>query len=145
VSWRSISTNEVLAEFTPQETASLDRIQGVATSLAGILDRAVNSAWDSIRAGGNTAGPAGTIPDQLRSQVITIARWKWLVSFPQLKMLQTDARKQAAKDAEDLLQLISSQNPDRPRVVGPDSASPLQSPSFSHGRHREFKQNTQDG
>jgi hypothetical protein len=90
----------------------------------------VNAARGNIVAGGNQLGPAGTIPDQLRSEVIAIARWKWLNSFPQIKSMQTAARKDAAKEAQDLLNLVASNKADRPRVEIPDgsTAIPTKSP-----------------
>ena len=143
--WSTIATTDILSEFTPQEQVSLNAIQGVSTALAAILSRVVNAARDSILAGGNPISPtAATIPDQVRTEIIAIARWKWLISFPQLKNLQTDARKQAAADAEALLQLIASQKSDRPRVVGPDGTSPLTMPAIK--KHcRMMTDRTQEG
>lgn len=126
MAWSTIAADEVLQEFTPQEKAALETIQGASTQLAAILARVVNSARGNILAGGNVLdATASTIPDQLRTEIIALARWKWLTSFPQLKSLQTDARKQAADDAQALLQLIASRKPERPRVEQPDGTSPV--------------------
>lgn len=107
MSWSTIAATEVLQEFTPQEQAALNAIQGASTQLAAILARAVNAARGHIIAGGNATGPDGTIPDQVRSDVIAIARWQWLISFPQLKALQTDARKAANDEAQKTLKEIN--------------------------------------
>jgi len=119
MSWNTIATAEVLNEFTQAEQATLANIQGGGSSLAGILTNVVNAARGSIVAGGNQLGPDHTIPDQLRSEVIALARWKWLNSFPQMKNLQTPARKDAATEAQDLLNLVASNKADRPRVELP--------------------------
>ena len=129
--WSTINTSEVMNGFTPGELATLSGIQGSADVLTEKLNLAVRAARGSIVAGGNPLDAApDTIPDQLRNAVLDVARWKWLISFPTLKTYQTDARKSAAKDAEDLLNLIASQKADRPRVETPDGTSPLTSPSF---------------
>ena len=134
--WSTIQATEVLEEFTPAETATLNNIQGAATNLAGILNRVVAAVRGSIQAGGNPLGDAATIPDQLRGEVVALARWKWLASFPQLKSLQTPARKEAADKADDLLKLIASQKSDRPRVAGPDGVAPVNAAQKVSGNPR---------
>lgn len=112
MSWSTITTTpatEVLQEFTPDELSLLNTISGATTNLSSILVRVVAEARGAIRAGGYELGSAGTLPDQVRNQVIDLARWRWLVAFPQLKPLQTDARKAAAEKAEELFRLISTQ------------------------------------
>ncbi|MDE2098229.1 MAG: hypothetical protein KGL39_13320 [Patescibacteria group bacterium] len=108
MAWRPITTTQVLAEFTPQETAALNAIQGVATALNQILTDTVGEFVGAMNAAGYAVNTDGTIPDQLRRQVIARARWGWLISFPQLKSLQTDGRKKAADDAAAMLEKVAA-------------------------------------
>jgi hypothetical protein len=84
----------------------------------------------SIKAGGNQLDFTSdtTIPDQLADETIAIARWRWLSSFPALKAFKTDERKKANDDALALLERISSQSADRPRVELPAVADSTPSP-----------------
>lgn len=119
MSWNPLASSDVLNEFTPVEQATLNGLQGAAGNLDAIVANVINAVRGSIVAGGNQLGPVATVPDQLRSEVIAIARWKWLASFPQLKSLQTDARRIAAQDAQALVNLVSSEKADRPRIEIP--------------------------
>jgi hypothetical protein len=107
--WSAIATTDVLQEFTPAEAAALNAIQNATSNLAGVLTRTVAEARGSIRAGGYALDADGTIPDQLRSHVIALARWRWLISFPQLKPLQTEFRKAAAEEATKKLDQTANQ------------------------------------
>lgn len=107
MSWNTITSDEVLAEFTPQEQAALKNIQQAVDNLPGILARIVNQARSSILAGGGRLDALNTIPDQLRPEVIDMARWRWLVSFPTLKTLQTKERKDAADEAKKTLKEVA--------------------------------------
>jgi len=101
MSWISITVDAVLQEFTPQEQAAINGIQGAETNLAGVLARVVNGWRGSISAGGNPLGEAGTIPEQVIEDVIAEARWRWLTGMPALKPLQTGGRKDLYEDAKD--------------------------------------------
>jgi hypothetical protein len=93
--WNTLTDLDVLAEgFNASELNALKAIQG-ADNLAAIVGAVVNSLRGSIIAGGNRLDQPGLIPDQLRQEAIDIARWRILVSFPQLKMLQTAERRDA--------------------------------------------------
>lgn len=107
MSWETIAADDVLEEFTPSEKAAINAVQGADTNLAGILKRAVSSARGSIVAGGNPMGPDGTVPEQIIPDVIAIARWRWLVSLPALKALQTKERKDLADDGKLTLKEIA--------------------------------------
>lgn len=128
MSWSTIDASEVLEQFTPQEQVSLQTIQGNSTALASILLKAVKSARAYIDAGGNQLDAEGTIPDQFRQEVIDIARWRWLVSFPKLKQLQTDERKDAYTDALKTLRSVSKKNSEY-RVELPAAATAETNPS----------------
>lgn len=118
MSWAILTTDDVLGEFTPQETATLKNIQGAVERLPGILANTIAVARGSIRAGGYSLGTEGTVPDQLRLDIIAIARWRWLAAFPQMKALQTDARKAAHDDAQANLKDVSNQ---KLNVEAPDA------------------------
>lgn len=98
MSWSIIAAAEVLAEFTPQEQASIAAIQGANTNLTGVLVRVVN-AWRGAISRNQELGATNTIPADVREDVIAEARWRWLVSLPSLKALQTKERNDLYKDA----------------------------------------------
>ena len=143
MAWNQISDADVLNEFTPIEKATLQNIQGdCKKAVAAILLKVVKKVRGQIKAGGNQVDQANqtSVPDQLAEEVIAIARWKWLSSFPTLKNMQTDGRRDAAKDAEALLKEIASNAPDRPRVELPAMVDPTPSPvsgvQFKTGRRQ---------
>jgi hypothetical protein len=142
--WSEIKTADVLNEFTPAEKAMLENIQAGTGNLAGILAKVIGKVRGSIKAGGNQLDftTNQTIPDQLADETIAIARWRWLSSFPSLKAFKTDERKKANDEALALLERISSQAADRPRVELPaitdTTPSPLIAPSFGTRPTRAF-------
>lgn len=108
MSWATITSEEVLSEFTPNEHTVIEAISGSTTALDSILERAVNSARGSMLAGGNRLAAEGTVPDQIRPEIIAIARWRWITSLPKSGMaLATEARKDAAREAMELLKDIA--------------------------------------
>ena len=149
MSWTTITSDDVLSEFTPIETAALQNIQGVTDNLDVIVTRVLKKIRSMIKGGGNQLDQTGnTIPDGLVEEAIAMARWKWITSFPALKFLASDARKTANDDAMERLQNIASQDPARERTELPVTAdatpSPLPSPSFGK-RPIEFTRKNQDG
>jgi len=148
--WSTITLQDVLDEFTPLETATLQALQGSTTPLPGILAKTLKKVRSAINAGGNQLDQTGlTVPDSLVDEVIAIARWRWLSSFPALKSLKTTERKEAADNAMKLLERLSSQDADRPRTELPAVVDatpvPLTQPSFGRVPHREFNKRNQDG
>ena len=93
--WHTVTVDDVMTEFTPQEQAALQAIQGAADQLPIILQRVVSVVRGRIRAGGYALGAEGTTPDELDGDVVALARWRWLSAFPQLQRLQTTSRQQA--------------------------------------------------
>jgi predicted NBD/HSP70 family sugar kinase len=94
MSWSAITAVEVLQEFNPKEAAQIATIQGAADNLTPILARIVNAARACVIAGGGQVDQAGKIPDQLREDVISIARWRWLISLPEVnETLQSKNRR----------------------------------------------------
>lgn len=115
MSWSSITTDDVLSEFTPDEAASLRTIQGAQAdpvdNLPLILARTVAEVRDYIRSGGYALDTTSTtLPLGLHSDAIAIARWRWLISMPQLKSLETDVREKAFKRALAKLDKIAGSN-----------------------------------
>jgi hypothetical protein len=107
MSWNAITTADVLEEFTPQEIGALNNLQGGQENLVPILARVVNAARGSIIAGGNRLGPEGTVPDQLREEIIDVARWRWLISLPQMERLQSRPRQDAFEAAKETLKAVA--------------------------------------
>lgn len=115
MSWSSITADDVLSEFTPDEAESLRTIQGAEAdpvdNLPLILARTVAEVRDYIRSGGYALDTTGTtLPLGLHSDAIAIARWRWLISMPQLKSLETDVREKAFKRALAKLDKIAGSN-----------------------------------
>jgi hypothetical protein len=109
MAWKTVTVEDVLGEFTPQEQAALKGIQGAAEQLPLILTRVVNGARGAMRAGGYELGEEGTTPDQLDLEIIALARWRWLLAFPQLQRLQTRDRRDAHDEALARLERIARQ------------------------------------
>lgn len=120
MAWNTIAATDVLAEFTPQEQAALQGIQGADTQLALLLAGVVGAVRGAISAGGYALDAAGTVPDQLRPDCIALARWRWLTSFPTLKAFQTEARRDLAKAAQERIDAASNQ---KLNVEAPASAA----------------------
>lgn len=101
-----------MSELTPIEVTTLQGIQGASDKLDGILTNVINAARGAIVAGGGQLDQPGLIPDQLRADVIAIARWKWLISLPDLgEGFQSKARKEAHDDAQKRLDGVSMGKP----------------------------------
>lgn len=150
MAWNEITDADVLNEFTPAEKALLNNIQGGKGNLPDVLAKVIGKVRGSIKAGGNQLDFTSetTIPDQLADETISIARWRWLSSFPALKPLKTDERKKANDDAMALLERISSQASDRPRVELPAitdaTPSPIIGPSIKKP-HQQMTRRDQEG
>lgn len=140
MSWNTIQPSDVQAELLPAEVDQLNALEGATTLLDNILTKTINRVRGQIKAGGNQLDVAGTIPDQLESETIAIARWRWLISFPELEAIQTKARQKAHDDAEALLKEIASNKPERPRVELPAQVDTTAAPTNAvaigrRGRH----------
>lgn len=98
----------MLQEFNPNEAALIAKIQDSSVNLAAILQRTVDRALGAVRAGGYTMGDAGTVPDQLKDSIVAIARWRWLISLPQVnETLQSKYRKEAHDEGIERLTRIA--------------------------------------
>jgi len=119
--WNTVTTDDVLSEFTPVEQATLEGIQGVSDSLDKIVTKVVAKVRGQIKAGGNQLDMTGqTVPDSLQEECIALARWRWLNSFPALTSLKTKERKEAYESAQSMLKEISSNEANRPRTELPE-------------------------
>ncbi len=96
--WNILATTDVTAEILPDEVAALNTIQGSTGILAGILANVVAEVQASVLVGGNQIGQSGTVPDQIREDVIALVRWKWFASLPKTD-LQSDFRRQQYDEA----------------------------------------------
>src|SRR6185369_15121124 len=111
MAWVVLSADEVLEELSPAEVTTLKGIQGATDMVPALVTRAIAECRGAIAAGNYPVDSiAGTIPDGLKSDVIALARWRWLIAFPQLKALQTSERKDAYNDARKKLEAISNQD-----------------------------------
>lgn len=117
MAWAAITEADVLSEFTPDEATSLQTIQQGASNapvdnLPLVLARTVAEVRDYIRSGGYALDTtsSSTLPLGLHSDVIAIARWRWLIAMPRLKTLETDVRERAFNRALKKLDLIAQGN-----------------------------------
>ena len=92
--------------MTASEQSLLKAAAGGTTKLAERLQDAVNQFVGAMTAAGYPVLKDGSVPDQIRNHVMAMAVWEWLKDFPQLKMFQTDQRKNAAADAEKIYEKI---------------------------------------
>jgi hypothetical protein len=108
MSWRAITTDDVLAEFNQQEQTLYQNVQNSATPLQAILTETLNAFVGAMNAAGYAVNDDGTVPDQLRPDVIALTRWRWLISLPDVdEAIQSKNRKEAADVALKNLQLIA--------------------------------------
>lgn len=92
--------------MTAAEQAMLQAASGVTSKLPERLTDAVSQFIGAMYAAGYPVLKDGSVPDQIRNHVMALAVWEWLKDFPQLKMFQTDQRKNAAADAEKIYEKI---------------------------------------
>lgn len=115
MAWLTPTADDVLSEFTPTENAAISALMGdgsldTTVKLSGVLTRVIAEVRDYIRSGGYALDPDDTkLPAGLINDAIGIARWRFLVSVPQFKQLQTDERKGAYTDAISKLKLVADQ------------------------------------
>lgn len=98
--WITPTADDVLSEFTPAEVATINNLMGggvvVTNRLGLILGRTVAEIRDYIASGRYDLDPApSTLPPSMLEDAIAITRWRFLVSVPQLKQLQTEERRDA--------------------------------------------------
>jgi hypothetical protein len=131
---------DVQNEILPDEVAMLEVIQGSDALLTTILNVWVNKLRSMIEVGGNNLDAPGTIPDQLRPEVIAIVRWKWFSALPKTD-LQSPAREKQYDEAMAVFKEIASNKPDRQRVEFPASITggPAGQMQVASGGHKKTK------
>lgn len=121
--WVSVTVDDVLSEFTPSELATITAMMGGqpldnTSKLAQVLARTISEIRGYISSGDYPLDPDSetTLPPSLVVDAISISRWRFLISVPQLKQLQTQERYQSNLDSIKKLQSISQQqyNVERP-------------------------------
>lgn len=117
--WRTITSDDITNDLTPVEIAALQNLQGANDQLAVKLTDTINEVRDAIVAGGGQLDQDGTVPDLLRNDTINITRWHWLISFPQLKSLQTAARQSAFLASRARIDNVSTGKPKVPPPANP--------------------------
>lgn len=143
--WNIFTEADVLKEFTPGERATLNNIQGATNGLPDICTDVIAEFRQAISDAGTdiSGATAGTIPAGFKAKAVALARWRWLISIPQAKSMQTPERKDAAEKAEELIKDIASS--DR-KVAAPGSTGTtgITMPSMEC-RERNFGRDSQDG
>lgn len=130
--WITPTTADVTSEFTERELAVIQSVQGALTSnLDAILGRVVDEVRDNIRSGGTTLDTTTTtIPRGLAGDAIAIVRWRLLISMPQFKSLQSEARKDENDRAIEKQKLIA---------IGKFKVEPVEGGSVGSGLIEEVK------
>jgi hypothetical protein len=114
MSWIIPQASDVMSEFTPSEQKSIVTLIGGDPDnpnplLSVIVTRVADEIRDYIRSGGYALDDnEAKIPSGLLNDLISIARWRFLVAVPQLKQLQTDERHALYVDAMGKMKLIST-------------------------------------
>lgn len=153
MTWQSLTGADVLDGLTPHEQKTLENIQGATSALPNHTGRVALEFRQAISDAGTSLGTTaeGTMPPGFLAHAAALARWRWLISLPQAKTMQTAERKEAAEKAEQLIADIASGK--RP-VAAPDSETGgVAGPSFGERgggdsndpRAREFTRDTQEG
>ena len=122
MAWETPTPDDVLSEFTPAEVATINGLmQGglsITDRLQQILSRTVSEIRGYIKSGAYAVDPAShnTVPASMMVDAVALTRWRFLISVPQLKQLQTEERKNAALESKLKLQAVAAQNftPDDP-------------------------------
>lgn len=105
--WTRATGEDVLSEFTPAEQSVIAAMVEDST-INAIVFRTAMEVRDAIASGGYPLDPdEESIPGGLTNALISIARWRLLVSAPSFKQLQTEERHDLYKDAIEKLALIA--------------------------------------
>lgn len=128
--WTQLTAADVMKEFTPSEQKTLENIQGATNGLASVCENVVSEFVQAISdAGTNISGAsADTMPEGFIAKAVALARWRWLISIPQAKSMQTPERKEAAEKAEELINDIATDK--RPVAAPGTTTGGIAGPSF---------------
>lgn len=103
MSWLALNDDAVLDELATSENATLKTIHGAVDKLPHVLQRGIDKFRGAITAGGQSLGAEGTLPKSLHDDCVAYVRWRFLTSIPQAKYMQTVERKDAYKEAIEVL------------------------------------------
>lgn len=105
--WIRATGEDVMSEFTPSEqTAIAGMVED--NTINAIVQRTTMEVRDAVASGGYPVdADEDAIPGGLINALISIARWRLLVSAPSFKQLQTVERHDLYKDALEKLNLIA--------------------------------------
>jgi hypothetical protein len=124
--WNTLATTDITAEILPDEVTLLNTIQGSSSVLSAILASVTAEILAGILVGGNQIGQPGTVPDQIRSDAIALARWKWFCSLPKTD-LQSDFRRAQYDEAVKRMEKIRA---GKEKVEIPAQPQSATGPSF---------------
>jgi hypothetical protein len=108
--WRVLTSNDVVlgARLTPAEVAALNSAQNSTAGLNNSLDLTVKKFIGAVSAAGYPVNNDGSVPDQLRGDIIAQTVWHWLTGFPKLPQFKTDERKAADAAAQRIFERVCS-------------------------------------
>jgi hypothetical protein len=124
--WNPLAPTDITAEILPDEVTLLNTIQGSSSILSAILSTVTAEIQAGILVGGNQIGQPGTVPDQIRSDAIALARWKWFCSLPKTD-LQSDFRRAQYDEAVKRMEKIRA---GQEKVEFPAQPQNVTGPSF---------------
>lgn len=110
MAWITLSESDLGERLA---AAELTALQSAATGTHGntvpdVMTSVVAEVRGRVAANKqNLLGAAGTIPEELRSAALAIARWRALSRLPGVRSLQDDARRQEYTDALALLAAVA--------------------------------------
>lgn len=125
MSWRTLSVAELILEgFNSDERAKLQTAAGGDDGLSETLTSAI-AEWRGVMeaAGYEVDATTTKIPDSCRPHLIASVRWRLLVKFPALRMLQTEERKAEKDKADEKLERIEDQDAAIEPPTTPDASA----------------------
>ena len=107
--WRAVAVADVKLRFQPFELATWQAIETANAegsnpdqNIQAQLTAAVQAFVGAMAAADYPVNQDGTVPDQLRQDILSYAAWQWVLSFPGQRATEefkTDPRKRAYDDA----------------------------------------------
>ncbi len=109
MAWQTVTVADFIAEgFNASERSAVQTAAGGDDGLQAILDAGIAEWRSAINAADvELDADTTTVPPNVRRHLIAVCRWQLLIKFPALRAMQTDARKEAADRAEDMLMDIA--------------------------------------
>lgn len=148
ISWTTLTTTNVMARFNDAEKNALQAMQSAPDQITQVLADVTDSVRGKIKAGGGQLGPDGTIPNSLKTEVISLTIWLWLTGFSRNEKLQTAGREKNYRDALEVMKEVAA---GRQRVELPDpgevdqSAAPGNAIQIASRARRQFKRRRMRG